>query len=207
MTGLSLPVAIAITYLLGSIPTSQWVARARGLDLRRVGSNNLGATNLYRQLGWRFAIPTALFDMLKGVIPVAVLGPMAGLDYSGSLLLGTVAVVGHIWSVFAHFHGGKGVATGGGVILGLAPGAFLACVVIWALITRFSGYVSLASVFAALLLPASVWITYPSRRGAIIWITLLALLVVWMHRANIRRLLAGTESRFGKWRKATGDGR
>jgi len=187
------------SYLLGAIPTSYLVVRlARGEDLRRRGSGNLGATNLYRVLGWRYAVPVALFDMAKGAVPVLVFAPRAGHGEFTPLLLGATAMVGHVFSVFVGFRGGKGVATGAGVVLGLAPWAFLAALAVWALLVRATGYVSLGSIVAALALPPAVWLLQPERRS-LIWIFgLLAVLVVVTHRANLRRLLAGTESRFGR---------
>jgi glycerol-3-phosphate acyltransferase PlsY len=191
--------AVVASYCLGAIPTSYWVYKlARGVDLRTVGSGNLGATNLYRQLGWKYAIPVGVFDMLKGTIPVVLLAPWAGLGLAGSVGLGLVAVAGHVYSVFVGFKGGKGVATGGGVILGLAPWAFVISLGLWIVIVKFSGYVSLGSIVAALSLPPSAWLLHPERREVVLPISALALLVVWFHRANIRRLMAGTENRFGR---------
>ena len=191
------------SYLLGAIPTSYLVVRlARGEDLRQRGSGNLGATNLYRVLGWRYAVPVALFDMAKGAVPVLVFAPRAGHGEFTPLLLGATAMVGHVFSVFVGFRGGKGVATGAGVVLGLAPWAFLAALAVWALLVRATGYVSLGSIVAALALPPAVWLLQPERRS-LIWIFgLLAALVVVTHRANLRRLLAGTESRFGRGARA-----
>lgn len=194
-----LVLAIVASYLLGAIPTSQWVVRAvKGVDLRTVGSGNLGATNLYRLLGWRYAIPVGLFDAAKGAIPVAFIGPWAGLGVVGSLLLGVVAVVGHVFSVFVKFKGGKGVATGSGIVLGLAPWAFVATLVVWIVTVRLSGYVSLGSILAALALPAAVWFLHPERREVVLYLAALSLIIIWMHRANIRRLIDGTENRFGR---------
>jgi glycerol-3-phosphate acyltransferase PlsY len=191
------------SYLLGAIPTSYLVVRLlRGEDLRRQGSGNLGATNLYRVLGWRYAVPVALFDMAKGAVPVLVFAPRAGPGEFTPLLLGATAMLGHVFSVFVGFRGGKGVATGAGVVLGLAPWAFLAALAVWALLVRATGYVSLGSIVAALALPPAVWLLHPERRS-LIWIFgLLAALVVVTHRANLRRLLAGTESRFGRGARA-----
>lgn len=198
MTG-RLIAAVVIAYLIGAIPTSFIVVRlARGIDLRTVGSGNLGATNLYRQLGWRYAVPVAVFDMLKGAIPVAVIAPWAGLGLVGSVALGMVAVLGHVYSVFVGFKGGKGVATGGGIILGLAPWAFVISLVLWLLVVWLSGYVSLASIVAAVSLPPAIWLLHPDRRELVLPVAMLALLVTWFHRANIRRLIAGTENRFGR---------
>jgi len=187
------------SYLLGAIPTSYWVVRvARGQDLRTMGSGNLGATNLYRQLGWTFAVPVGLFDALKGAVPVAVFGPWAGLDTLASIGLGVLAVVGHVWSVFVGFRGGKGVATGGGIVLGVAPLAFVGALLAWIVVVKLTGYVSLGSMVSAILLPFLVWVLNPADRIAVLPIAGLALLVIWFHRANIRRLVAGTENRFGK---------
>ncbi|MES2124571.1 MAG: glycerol-3-phosphate 1-O-acyltransferase PlsY [Gemmatimonadota bacterium] len=194
-----LVVAILGSYLLGAIPTSLLVVRAvKGVDLRRVGSGNLGATNLYRQLGFAWAVPVALFDALKGALPVAVIGPWAGLGLVGSFLLGVVAVLGHAFSVFANFKGGKGVATGSGIILGIAPWAYLAALVVWVVTVRLSGYVSLGSIIAAAVLPPAVLLLQPSRHVVVGWITVLSLAIIWFHRANIKRLLNGTENRFGR---------
>jgi glycerol-3-phosphate acyltransferase PlsY len=190
--------ALAASYLLGAIPTSYLAARLlRGIDLRKVGSGNLGATNLYRTLGARFAIPVGLFDMAKGAIPVMVLAPLASGSRYFAMLCGIVAVAGHVFSVFVRFRGGKGVATASGVMLGLTPWAVLVSLVIWLLVVRVSGYVSLGSMIAALALPVAAWLLHPGQRD-LIWIqVLVALAIVWLHRTNIQRLLAGTENRFG----------
>lgn len=188
----------AASYLLGAIPTSWIVVRlATGQDLRTLGSGNLGATNLYRQLGWRYAIPVGLFDMAKGTIPVVLFGPRAGGGELIPLLLGGTAVIGHVYSAFVRFRGGKGVATGAGVVLGLAPWAFLAALGVWAVAVRLTGYVSLGSILAAVTLPPAVWLLEPARRPLVWLFALLAALIVFLHRANIGRLLAGTEHRFG----------
>jgi glycerol-3-phosphate acyltransferase PlsY len=187
------------SYLVGAIPTS-WltVKLVRGEDLRTMGSGNLGATNLYRVLGLRYAVPVGVFDLLKGTIPVAVFGPRAGDGPFLPLLLGLTAVAGHVFSVFVGFRGGKGVATGAGVVLGLAPWAFLAVLAVWLLVVKATGYVSLGSVVGALVLPAAVWLLYPERRDLVAPLLALALVIVVLHRANLRRLLAGTEHRFGR---------
>lgn len=197
---LALVAAIVASYFVGAIPTSYWVFKlARGVDLRGVGSGNLGATNLYRQLGWKYAIPVGLFDMLKGTVPVAVFAPMIGAGDAIAVLLGMVAVAGHVFSCFVGFRGGKGVATGGGVILGLAPWAFVVALAVWAIIVKVTGFVSLGSIVSALVLPAAVLILHPDvQPDAVALVGVMTLLVVWFHRANIRRLMAGTENRFGR---------
>lgn len=190
---------ILASYLVGAIPTSYLVVRiVKGQDLRKVGSGNLGATNLYRVLGWRYAVPVALFDMLKGALPVVVFGPRAGGGAVLALGLGAAAVVGHVFPVFLGFRGGKGVATGAGVVLGLAPLAFLAAFTTWAVVVKLSGYVSLASVLAAAVLPPAVYLLHPDRRPMIGLFIILATLIIALHRKNILRLLSGTENRFGQ---------
>ena len=192
-------VALVASYLLGAIPTSYLAGRLfRGIDLRTEGSKNLGATNVYRIMGWRFAIPVGIFDVAKGAVPVLILGPAVSSRELFPLLCGVVAVVGHVFSVFVGFKGGKGVATSAGVVLGLAPMAVGICLFLWALIVWVSGYVSLGSVVATGVFPALVWLLYPARRETIWLYVLLAAVIIWMHRANIGRLRAGTENRFGR---------
>ncbi len=196
---MSLALWFLASYLLGAIPTSYLVVRlVKGEDLRRLGSGNLGATNLFRQLGWKYAVPVGLFDLLKGAIPVAIFGPRAHGGELVPLLLGIAALLGHVFSVFVGFRGGKGVATGAGIVLGLAPLAFLAALGIWALVVAVSGYVSLGSIIAAVLLTPLVYWLAPERRPLLWLFAGVAALIVLTHRANIRRLLAGTEHRFGR---------
>jgi glycerol-3-phosphate acyltransferase PlsY len=193
-------------YLLGAIPTSYLAARfGAGIDLRQVGSRNLGATNLYRALGWRYAVPVGVFDVAKGAIPVFLFAPWAGLGNWGALGLGGAAILGHVYSVFARFKGGKGVATSAGVVLGLAPLAFLVAVLVWALVVWRTGYVSLGSLLGAAVFPAAVAMLYPERREVLWFGVGLALLIAVFHRANIGRLLQGTENRFGRRGPADAD--
>ena len=184
-------------YLLGAIPTSFLVARwARGVDLRTVGSRNLGATNLFRLLGWKAAAPVALFDVGKGAAPVLVYGALTGEPSWWALMVGGAAVLGHVFSPFVSFKGGKGVATAAGVFLAYLPGAIGAAAVVWIGLVAFTGYVSLGSIFAALAFPVLVKLLYPSRVTAF-WVAgCVAAFIVVNHRANIRRLLTGTEARF-----------
>ena len=203
MNPVSAAAALLASYLLGAIPTSYLVGRVfRGIDLREHGSGNLGATNLYRTLGWKFAIPAGLFDIAKGAVPVLAIAPAVSGSQLFALACGLMAVVGHVFSLFAGFKGGKGVATAAGVMLGLSPYAVLALVAIWAVMVFATGYVSLGSIVAAALLPLLVWVLDPGSRNLVALDALVAAGIIWLHRANIRRLLAGTENRFGK-RRAT----
>ena len=187
------------SYLLGSLPTSWIVVKlVKGQDLRTLGSGNLGATNLFRQLGWRWAVPAALIDVAKGTVPVLVFGPRAGGGSLMALALGVTAVLGHVFSLFVNFKGGKGVATGAGVLLGLAPWAALVAIVIWAVIVKVTGYVSLGSIVAAAALVPALWLIYPARHDLVLPFAFLAAMIILLHRANIQRLLKGTEHRFGR---------
>jgi acyl phosphate:glycerol-3-phosphate acyltransferase len=188
------------SYLLGAIPTSYLAGRLfRGIDLREHGSRNLGATNLYRVLGWRFAIPVGVFDAAKGLVPVLVFAPRVSSSELFALVCGLVAVVGHVFSVFVGFKGGKGVATAAGVVLGLTPAALGIALVIWIALVYLTGYVSVASIAAAAVFPLAVYLIDPPDQIEILWLDVaVAAAIIWLHRANIGRLLKGTENRFGR---------
>jgi glycerol-3-phosphate acyltransferase PlsY len=188
------------SYLLGAIPTSHLVSRlfAR-IDLREHGSGNLGATNLYRVLGWKYAIPVALFDIAKGAIPVLVFAPQVSDSELFAVACGVAAILGHVFSVFVHFKGGKGVATAAGVMLGLTPVALGVSAIVWALVVLLTGYVSLGSIAAAAVLPLAAYLLEKSRTPELLWVVaLVGASVILLHRRNIQRLLKGTENRFGR---------
>jgi glycerol-3-phosphate acyltransferase PlsY len=191
---------LVASYFVGAIPTSYLAGRLfRGIDLREHGSKNLGATNVYRTLGWRYAIPVGLVDIAKGTIPVLFFAPQVSSSQLFALACGGAAIAGHVFSVFVGFRGGKGVATAAGVMLGLAPLALSVAAVTWILVLKLSGYVSLASMAAAAVFPLAVYLLERPDRPEILWLdALLAAAIIWLHRANIRRLLNGTESRFGR---------
>jgi glycerol-3-phosphate acyltransferase PlsY len=195
----ALPWLIA-SYLLGAVPTSYLAGRLfRGIDLREHGSRNLGATNLYRVLGWRYAVPVGLFDAAKGLVPVLVFAPRVSSSELFALICGLVAVVGHVFSVFVGFKGGKGVATAAGVMLGLTPGALGVAVLVWVALVYLTGYVSVGSIAAAAIFPLAVYLLEPPDRPAMLWLDIaVAAAIVWLHRGNIQRLLNGTENRFGR---------
>jgi len=194
-----IPLLVLAAYLTGSFPTSYVVGRlSRGIDLRQHGSGNLGATNAYRVLGWQAAIPIFIVDIGKGWAPTALFPRLDGSPLAEwALAYGAAAIVGHVWSVYVGFRGGKGVATSAGVLLALAPTAVLAGFIVWFLLVWLTGYVSLGSIAAAALVPVVTGVTMGP--GPVLWLTTaLAVFVIWAHRANIRRLLAGTENRFGR---------
>ncbi len=184
-------------YLLGATPTSYLAAKlGRGIDLRKHGSKNLGATNVYRVLGWKYAIPVALIDVAKGAVPVVLFGRWAAGPEWLPVALGIAAVMGHVYSPYVRFQGGKGVATAAGMFLALGPLALAISVPVWGLTLWLTGYVSASSLVAVALFPLWVRLTEPGARPTFWAAVVLALVIAYSHRANIRRLLAGTESRF-----------
>lgn len=187
------------SYFLGAIPTSHLVSRLFAkIDLRQQGSGNLGATNLYRVLGWKYAIPVGLFDIAKGVIPVLLFAPRVSDSELFAVACGVAAILGHVFSVFVGFKGGKGVATAAGVMLALTPLALAVAATVWAAVVLLTGYVSLASIAAAAVLPPAVYLL-ESPTAELFWIiALVAAGVIILHRRNIQRLLKGTENRFGR---------
>lgn len=188
--------AVLASYLLGAVPAAAWVARSRGVDIRTVGSGNSGATNVLRSLGKGPALVVAVFDILKGALAV-LLGRALGLPEPWAALCGVTAVLGHNFSPFLGFRGGKGVATSFGVVGIIHPvvglGAFiLAIFVMW--MTRFVSAGSILGAAAAIVMivmvQAPLWMM-----GDVIF---LALLLIWQHRGNIQKLQAGTERRLGE---------
>jgi len=196
-------IAVAVAgYFLGSIPTGYLVAKSRGVDIRTVGSKNMGATNVFRILGKAPGIFVLLMDGLKGYaacawVPGALLEllRLANPDPPTShLIAGIAAVLGHNYTFWLNFKGGKGIATTGGVFLALAPAAVLVALAAWTIVFVFTRYVSAASLVAAVALPTAVCLTqrnWPLRIIAI----LLGIMAIYKHRANIERLRNGTENR------------
>lgn len=188
---------LVVVYLIGSIPVGFLISRVvGGFDIRGKGSGTIGATNVLRTLGPVPAIATLLGDVLKGYVAVRVaevLGPEPAWGAAGAVL----AIVGNCWPVFLRFRGGKGVATGLGAFLALAPKAIVPALVAWLVLTAALRYVSLASIVGCLVMVLGVWLLgYPHVYvGAA---ACAAALIVWRHQANVKRLLAGTESRLGQ---------
>ena len=195
MTGDALVVVGA--YLLGSIPFGYLLPRVlRGDDIRRHGSGNIGATNVWRVYGRWLGVPVAVLDVLKGLVPAA-LGLRLGGDWVG-VLAGAAAMLGHARPVYLGFSkGGKMVATAGGVALALAPFAALGCAVVWLAVFALTRYASLASLLAAAALPV-LCLALGSSWPVVAFTALAALGVLALHRQNVRRLLTGTEPRFAR---------
>jgi acyl phosphate:glycerol-3-phosphate acyltransferase len=188
---------VLAAYFMGAFPTSYVAGRAaRGIDLRQHGSGNLGATNAFRVLGWKAATPIFIVDIAKGFIPTFFFMRIDGSPLmTWALAYGAAAIIGHVYSVFVGFRGGKGVATGAGVFLALAPVAVLVGLGIWAALVFTTGYVSVGSIVAAAALPPLVALTGPAP-GVLGLSLVLAAFVIYAHRANIRRLSRGEEHRF-----------
>ena len=197
---LALASSILLAYIIGSFPTSYILARIfKGVDIRQVGSNNAGATNVLRSVGRLPALLTLAVDIIKGVVAVTVVAKYfyrfdIDLQYDAYRgMLGVAVVCGHIWSVFLKFKGGKGVATTLGVAIGLTPFALVPSAVIWVLVFYVTSFVSLASIMALLLFPAVACILkYPLY--IILSSVVICSISIYKHRENIRRLVRGQEN-------------
>lgn len=186
--------AVVGGYLAGSVPTGYWLVRlVRGIDIRRVGSRSIGATNVWRVLGWKVGLPTILLDVAKGLVP-ALLASVLVDDLAGALA-GGAAMLGHARPLFLGFErGGKAVATTGGVLLGLAPVVALLAAGVWVLTFLVARFVSVASMSAALSVPVFAFALGESWPVKILALAGAAA-VVFLHRDNIRRLFAHKEPR------------
>jgi acyl phosphate:glycerol-3-phosphate acyltransferase len=189
--------ALAAAYLIGAIPVGFVVARLRGgVDIRRRGSGNIGATNVLRTLGPMAGALTLAGDVAKGYAAVAVARALDG-PPGVAALAAVLAVVGNCWPVYLGFRGGKGVATGLGALLALIPWAVLPAAAVWGVTTGASRYVSLGSVAACIALPVvAAFLGYPLH--AVVAAAAVGALIVWRHRDNLQRLRAGTERRLGR---------
>lgn len=197
--------SVLCAYLLGAIPFGLILARAAGVDIRKTGSGNIGATNVFRSVGKKLGILVFALDALKGYVAVAVI-PSATAAHSGLLpvICGIAAIAGHNWPVYLKFKGGKGIATSAGVLMGIAPAAVGAGLAAWILVFLVFGYVSLASIAAACVVAVAAWVLYlPESIALPAVLTILAGIAVIRHKSNIQRLAAGTESKFafGKLRQ------
>jgi acyl phosphate:glycerol-3-phosphate acyltransferase len=214
-------VAVA-AYLLGSIPTGFLVAKAKGIDIRSVGSGNIGATNAMRVLGKPAGIFVLLMDAAKGFVAcflgVLICASIFSMTHNGirdsnttnssddtmpsleqfAIIAGIFAVLGHNYTCWLKFKGGKGIATTAGVYLALAPGALGIALAVFILTIIVTRYVSVGSIAAAIALPTAVWILQPQNLFLGIVTTALGALAIYKHKSNIQRLMAGTESRLGK---------
>ena len=198
---------VVAAYLLGSIPSAVWIGKKYyGVDVREHGSRNAGATNTLRVLGRRAALPVFALDVLKGFVAVTLAhlaGYPHGSDQTFNLKIALVAaaVLGHIFPVFAGFRGGKGVATLAGAVLGVYPPAVLLCVATFLVVLMVSHYVSLSSMTAGVMFPVYIVLVFrETYLPLILFGCVIAVLLIFTHRKNIRRLAAGTESKIYLWK-------
>lgn len=212
-----IPISIIaiLSYLLGSIPTSIIVARkARGIDIRHYGSGNAGGTNVMRVLGWKAGVFVILLDIAKGMVATMLVARLmqGPIPFSNAtpfddftvvqIIAGCSAILGHIWTVFAGFKGGKGIATAGGMLIGIAPVEVAVSFGVFAIVFLLTHYVSLGSLSAAVAFPLTmffrenVFMVDVRGYGTLIFFAIgIALLIIFTHRSNITRLVQGTESR------------
>lgn len=207
---LNILLVMIISYICGSFPTSIVVSKlAKGIDIRNYGSGNAGGTNVFRVLGWQYGILVSIVDIGKGVIATLLVSQIRieqlsfECDMLFKIVAGLSAVIGHSFTVFAGFRGGKGVATGAGMLISLTPVVFIACLIIFALVLFSTGIVSVASITTAICFPIAL-VLYSVIRGVSIDQTLLIfslvipLFIIFTHRHNIIRIFRGQENKFEK---------
>jgi glycerol-3-phosphate acyltransferase PlsY len=215
---LRMVVIVLLSYLVGSFPTAVIISRLFfGFDIREKGSGNMGSTNAFRVLGVKWGIVVQVLDVLKGVIAVAVISQLFNGEMPFNnrtpfedvtvvkMIAGAASVVGHIWSVFVKFRGGKGMNTAAGLLLAVAPTEVAIAIGLFLLVVFMSGYISLGSITAAIAIPTTMVFRYnilhddiPGYHTIVFFCIGLSLIVIYAHRANIQRLLHGRENRFSK---------
>jgi acyl phosphate:glycerol-3-phosphate acyltransferase len=213
---INLAIVILLSYILGSMPTSIMLSKWKhGFDIRTKGSGNAGGTNVFRVLGWKSGVLVMMVDMGKGVVATALISRLfwdPTLPFYNrtpfddftiiQMICGGAAIVGHIWTVFAGFKGGKGIATGAGMLLGITPTEFAISIGVFLLVAYVYKYVSLGSVAAAVAFPLSLFVRHnvfgdeiQSYRTLIVFSLSVAILLIYSHRQNIKRLIDGTEKK------------
>jgi glycerol-3-phosphate acyltransferase PlsY len=207
-------IVVLLSYIVGSIPTSIILSKWRhGFDIRSKGSGNAGGTNVFRVLGWKSGVFVVIMDALKGVIATTVIARLfwdPALPFYNhtpfddftiiQMICGGAAIFGHVWTIFAGFKGGKGIATGAGMLIGIAPTEFAVSIAVFLIFLVAFRYVSLGSIMAAASFPLSLIIRYNilsdeihSYKTLVFFSTGIALFLIYSHRANIKRLIEGTE--------------
>ena len=191
-------VALVVSYLLGATPFGFLAGRIKGIDIRDHGSGNIGATNAFRVLGKTTGIVVFVLDFLKGIVPVLVVKTIWSESDLGALCAGVGAILGHNFTFWLGFKGGKGIATSAGALLGIMPVAMACGLVVWFVLFAITKYVAVASMGAALMIPIVTVITDRTNTPLVVFSTLIAVLAIVRHRSNIQRLLAGEEHRFSR---------
>ena len=183
---------VVIAYLLGSIPFAYLAGRTRGIDIRTVGSKNVGASNVFRELGKGMGITVMALDIAKGLIAVLIADAQTASPWP--LVAAAAAILGHVFPVWLHFKGGKGVAVAGGAMIGLAPLPAIIVLVLWGIIVGVTRYVSVGSITAAAVFPFLV-LAFGAPWPTVVFAFLASIMVIVRHRSNIRRLRHGEEHR------------
>jgi len=201
---------VAVGYLCGAVSWAVVIAKLKGVDIRKTGSGNPGATNVTRVLGKKWGVLCFFLDFLKGLIPTSAAVWLLDELPGAAVCAGAAAVAGHMWPVFLKFKGGKGVSTTAGVLAALAPFSLILSGALWGVVFKLFRYVSLASVLAAIALPLSAFVLdtagiYPLPVETIVVLTALSALSILKHAGNIKRLANGTENKFGKRKKGDDD--
>ena len=202
--------ALVAAYVIGSFPTAYLVGKANGVDLRTVGSGNLGATNVFRTLGWKWGLLVYVVDGLKGALPVIWLPGALGLaaGWPWGVVFGLLAILGHVRPVFLMGNGGgKGVATASGVFIALAPVPALCAIIGFVIAVATTRFVSLGSLVGAVVLPIALWLQQRAVTPLVLVSAAVGAFVFWTHRENIGRLRRGEERRVGRTASSTPGGR
>ncbi len=218
----SIALILVLSYLAGSVPGSVWVGQLLyRIDVREHGSNNAGATNVFRVIGWKAGLLSTIVDVGKGLLAAGVIATIRidqlpdhpaffQVDSVISLLAGIVAILGHMFPIFAGFRGGKGVNTAAGVLFAITPQTMWIVIGIFMIVLVFTRYVSLASIIAALMFPATIAIRKfvfnieTLDRSLLLFGTVFAIAILYAHRSNIKRLISGTENQIKHFRLAHG---
>lgn len=192
-------VSLIAAYLIGGIPFGYLIGRMRGIDIRTVGSGNIGATNVFRTVGKKWGLLAFALDVLKGLVPVLIVKHVTSIDHL-PLAVGVMCVMGHMLTPYMKFKGGKGVATGFGMLLGLVPALVGVAFALFVVVFALSHYISLGSCVAALFMAITIWFPILGSNGAsdlpeAIVVTLISLFVIVKHRSNIKRLIQGNENK------------
>jgi acyl phosphate:glycerol-3-phosphate acyltransferase len=221
---INMVIVVLLSYIVGSIPTSVMLSKWRhGFDIRSKGSGNAGGTNVFRVLGWKSGVFVIVMDALKGVLATTVIARLfwdPTLPFYNhtpfddftiiQMICGGAAVIGHVWTMFAGFKGGKGIATGSGMLIGIAPTEFAVSIAVFLIFLYAFRYVSLGSIMAAASFPLSLIIRYNilsdeihSYKTLVFFSTGIALFLIYSHRANIKRLIEGTERKISSFKNRT----
>ncbi len=219
---INMVIVVLLSYIIGSIPTSIILSKWRhGFDIRSKGSGNAGGTNVFRVLGWKSGVFVIIIDAIKGLIVATIIARLfwdPTLPFYNrtpfddftiiQMICGGAAIIGHVWTVFAGFKGGKGIATGAGMLIGIAPTEFAVSVIVFFVVFFAFRYVSLGSIMAAIAFPASLIIRYNifsdeihSYKTLVFFSIGIALFLIYSHRSNIKRLIEGTERKITSFRR------